>query len=229
MVNAFTFDEVKTMAVRAGFTTSESRIAAAIAFCEAPYSANGKQYADCDLVGDQALANATWGNSYGFFQIRSLRADYGKGTARDQLALTDPVFNCWAALQIKNTQGWTAWSTYNSGAYKAYLQDIYPPPPGVYVVVYGDSLSRIATKVGKGTWGDWARVNGIRSPYTIFIGEKLLHPWIEHTVVSGETLSGIVSTYGSGVTVARVATFNSISDPNKISVGQVIKIPNANL
>lgn len=44
-----------------------------------------------------------------------------------------------------------------------------------------------------------------------------------YTVVSGDTLSGIASKYGT--TYQKLAEYNNISDPNKIYPGQQIKIP----
>ena len=44
-----------------------------------------------------------------------------------------------------------------------------------------------------------------------------------YTVVSGDTLSGIASKYGT--TYQRLAEYNNIADPNKIYPGQQIKIP----
>ena len=46
---------------------------------------------------------------------------------------------------------------------------------------------------------------------------------IIYTVVSGDTLSGIASKYGT--TYQKLAEYNNISDPNKIYPGQQIKIP----
>lgn len=44
-----------------------------------------------------------------------------------------------------------------------------------------------------------------------------------YTVVSGDTLSGIASRYGT--TYQKLAEINNIADPNKIYVGQVLKAP----
>lgn len=49
---------------------------------------------------------------------------------------------------------------------------------------------------------------------------------IVYTVVSGDTLSGIASKYGT--TYQRLAEYNNIGDPNKIYPGQQIKIPGSN-
>lgn len=45
-----------------------------------------------------------------------------------------------------------------------------------------------------------------------------------YTVVKGDTLSSIAKKYGT--TYQKLAKYNGISNPNKISVGQKIKIPN---
>ena len=42
-------------------------------------------------------------------------------------------------------------------------------------------------------------------------------------MVSGDTLSGIASRYGT--TYQKLAEINNIADPNKIYVGQVLKVP----
>lgn len=52
-------------------------------------------------------------------------------------------------------------------------------------------------------------------------GEKV------YTVKSGDTLSGIAAKYGT--TYQELAKYNNISNPNRISVGQQIKIPGANV
>jgi GH25 family lysozyme M1 (1,4-beta-N-acetylmuramidase) len=44
-----------------------------------------------------------------------------------------------------------------------------------------------------------------------------------HTVKSGETLYSIAIKYGT--TIAAIAAYNNIANPNKIEVGQVLKIP----
>ena len=45
-----------------------------------------------------------------------------------------------------------------------------------------------------------------------------------YTVKSGDTLSGIAKRYNT--TYQALAQYNHIADPNKIYVGQQIKIPN---
>lgn len=173
MTNLFTQEEVRKLARAAGFSYRNARIASAIAMCEAAATQDNQPFADFDLVGDRDLANEKWGYSYGGFQIRSLRADYGTGRTRDAARLLDPEFNVRSARTIKLSQGWNAWSVYTSGMYKAYLQDMYPPPPNTYVVVSGDTLSKIGAMKGI-AWQDLARWNNIHYPYTIYIGQKIL-------------------------------------------------------
>lgn len=172
-MNLLTQNQVYEMCRGAGFTKLNSRIASAIAMCESPGTLNNQPASDFDAIGDKELANQTWGYSYGGFQIRSLRSHTGTGNYRDAERLLDPQFNVRSARAIKLQQGWGAWSVYRSGAYKAYLQDLYPPPPNTYVVISGDTLSKIGTKVGI-PWTDLARWNNIHSPYTIYIGQILL-------------------------------------------------------
>lgn len=93
-----------------GFNQAEAVIATAIAQAE-----SGNR---TDAVGDTTLQNATWGPSYGLWQVRSLKAESGKGTSRDGTRLTDPAFNARAAYAIyKGRGGWNNWSTYKDGAY----------------------------------------------------------------------------------------------------------------
>ena len=48
----------------------------------------------------------------------------------------------------------------------------------------------------------------------------------EHIVVAGENINAITKKYyGDALLVSKLCTYNNISDPNKIKVGQVIKIP----
>lgn len=229
MTNKMLQKDVAILAERVGFSPSNAKILAAISLVEAPYSEGGKSYTDFDRIGDQALANTKWGFSYGGLQIRSLLADAGTGRYRDADRLPNPEFNVRSAYTIWNQNGFTPWSTYMTGQYKAMMQDVYPPPQGVYIVIPGDALSTIAVKLKISAWQDLARVNAIRSPYTVFIGQILLLPWFEYIVKSGDTLSQIVASYGTGVTLAQVQEFNKIVNANQIQPGQLIKIPRSTL
>jgi nucleoid-associated protein YgaU len=184
-MNLRTQRQVFEMCQDVGFQIGQAKIASAIACCEAPGPSNGGEpTVDFDLIGDQELANTTWGYSYGGFQIRSLRAAKGTGAVRDEDILLKPRTNCRSALAIRRASGWEAWSTYKNGMHKAYLQEpfypgdeqVFTPEPGTYIVVAGDTLSGIADKIGGFTWQDLARVNGISAPYPVYIGQTLTLP-----------------------------------------------------
>lgn len=174
--------EIEEMLVSLGMKTKQARIGGAIALCEAPVYAradDGQYQANFGAIGDQALANDVWGYSYGGFQIRSLRIEKGTGKFRDEDKLLVPRFNCHSAILIKRAWGnWNAWTTYTSGMYKAYLQDLFPPPPNTYVVVAGDNLMSITEMLSNGqwVWQDLARINNLHDPYVIYIGQYLQLP-----------------------------------------------------
>lgn len=175
MSNQLTQNQVQALARKVGFGRfRDSRTLSAIAMVESPLKIGGISYSDFDAVGDQELEDETWGFSYGGCMIRALKAEYGKGTFRDAKRLVEPEFNVRSALKVKRTLGWNAWSVYSTGQHKAYLQERYPPAPGTVVVLGGDTLGSIAAELGDGTsWEDLARINGIHSPYTIYIGQTL--------------------------------------------------------
>jgi hypothetical protein len=183
MSNVLRQSEIEAILLDLGMKPKQARIGGAIALCEAPWGPNedGEFRSNFGAIGDEELANDTWGYSYGGFQIRSLRSEKGTGGIRDEDKLLVPRFNCRSAMLIKRRWGgWGAWSTYTSGMYKAYLQDLFPPPPNTYVVLGGDNLMSItesfALSGSTWTWEDLARLNGLHSPYVIYIGQHLTLP-----------------------------------------------------
>jgi hypothetical protein len=77
-------------------------------------------------LGDEKIANKTYGPSMGVFQIRSLKdpKKYPGGQWRDGKRLFDPSFNVKAAWNISNEgQNWKAWSAYKNGSFSRYLDD----------------------------------------------------------------------------------------------------------
>ena len=100
-----------------------------------------------------------------------------------------------------------------------------------YVVRRGDTLSKIALKYGT-TVNAIARLNGIRNPNLIYVGQILQIPntsnnavtsAIDYTIQRGDTLSEIASRYGTTVNV--LANLNGIRNPNRIYAGNIIKVP----
>ena len=107
-----------------------------------------------------------------------------------------------------------------------------------YTVKSGDCLSAIGSKLGV-NWKNIADANGIKNPYIIYVGQVLTIPGVNkkndaptssttsntsttYIVKSGDTLSAIAAKYGT--TYQKIALDNSISNPNKIYPGQVLKI-----
>lgn len=106
-----------------------------------------------------------------------------------------------------------------------------------YTVQSGDTLSVIAQQHGT-TVDTLATENNISNPDFISIGQTLTIPGTDgnggettpdeptsstYTVQSGDTLSAIAGQYGT--TVNALASENNISNPNLISIGQVLTIP----
>lgn len=102
------------LAKGAGFTGQNAAIMAAIAMAES--SGNSRAHNQNWKTGD---------NSYGLWQVNMIgemgpRRRQQFGIANND-ALFDPATNAMAAAQVYKSQGFGAWSVYNSGAYKAYL------------------------------------------------------------------------------------------------------------
>ena len=102
-----------------------------------------------------------------------------------------------------------------------------------YTVKSGDTLSGIAQKYGT-TYQEIAKLNGIKNPSYIKVGQKLKIPakssgssktttkTITYKVKKGDTLSGIAQKYGT--TYQKIAKENGIKNPSYIRVGQKLKI-----
>lgn len=125
------------LALGAGIPSGAVETAVAIALAESG--------GDTDARGDVGIQNATWGPSIGLWQIRSLKAETGKGTARDANALTDAAFNARAMAQISGGgTNWRPWSVYTSRSYLLYL-----PAAKVGVAANG-GVARTSSPTGPG-------------------------------------------------------------------------------
>lgn len=105
-----------------------------------------------------------------------------------------------------------------------------------YTVQRGDTLSSIAAKTGVSV-AELQRLNNIANPNRITVGQKLTLPSgttapsapattgaaRTYTVQRGDTLGKIAVRFG--VTVAQLQAANGITNPDRISVGQVLRIP----
>lgn len=207
-------------------------ILAALALAETPvfdkpgYS-NYDRVGDLDRVGQAAGGGKHYGPSVTSFQIRTLQEDTGKRTKRDiDYILQSLNFGCWAAIEIANGSGYEAWTTYTSNKYKAYLQEFYPPPDGVYVVVSGDTMYLIDRKLGlpRGTMLKWNPNRRI----PMRPGDHLQLGYVERTVKSGDTLYYLMKTAGytnpSKVDISEVATYALLDPPYTIYPKQVLRI-----
>ncbi len=107
-------EQIADFARAAGFSGNALVTAVAVAIAES----GGRT----DAKGDVSLQTATWGPSIGLWQIRSLNAEKGRGSARDELANYDPGHNARSAYSIAGGgTNFKPWSTYNGGQYKAHL------------------------------------------------------------------------------------------------------------
>jgi hypothetical protein len=173
MTNLFTQQQVTDLSISVGWEPAKAKIGGAISMVEAATVVDGKVYADADKIGDQHLMDATWDASYSLYMVRALVAHRGTGLPRDRTRLSDPEFNARSALLILNAQGFDAWTVYQTGQYKAYLLDVFPPPPKTHVVVAGDTLSKIADKYGVTVTELLLWNSGIRDPNKIAIGQHI--------------------------------------------------------
>lgn len=96
------------------------------------------------------------------------------------------------------------------------------------------SISEIVQEVVNGVWGNGEdrksrltnagyNYNEVQEKVNSILASNSI---VTYTVKSGDTLSSIASKYGT--TYQKLAEYNNISNPNIISVGQVIKIPSTN-
>ncbi|MFR0595664.1 LysM peptidoglycan-binding domain-containing protein [Limosilactobacillus mucosae] len=132
-------------------------------------------------------------------------------------------------LKLKNSQTTDSSSSTSTAATTA----------GTYTVKAGDTLSGIASRFSTSS-STLASLNSISNPNLIYVGQVLkvsagatnssstssasntATTASSYTVKSGDTLSAIAAKYGT--TYQALASANSISNPNDIYVGQVIKV-----
>lgn len=105
---------------------------------------------------------------------------------------------------------------------------------GVHVVRAGDTLASIAKTYGVSA-SALARANGISNPDLIRVGQRLVIPrgasgataakpaTRSYTVRAGDTLNAIARRFG--VSAASIAAANGLSNPNRIRIGMVLRIP----
>lgn len=105
---------IATLALEHGCDPSAAPTATAIAMAESGGSPSAQ--------GDVGLMTDVWDWSAGLWQIRGLRAQRGTGGLRDSIANQDAGTNAAAMYTVsRGCADWTPWSTYDSGAYEAFL------------------------------------------------------------------------------------------------------------
>jgi hypothetical protein len=127
---SYTFDELAEIWFTNGGNHPQTEVAAAIALAES----GGCRYALAGPVDVRPVPecrfNRTDGeNSFGLWQINIAAGANPEYAGKD---LFDPIINCLVAIQIsQNGADWSPWSTYESGAYLAYLPGQDVPQPAV--------------------------------------------------------------------------------------------------
>ena len=135
-------------------------------------------------------------------------------------------------LKLKNSQTTNSSSSSSSSTAATTV--------GTYTVKAGDTLSAIASRYSTSS-STLASLNSLSNPNLIYVGQVLkvssnastssstsssanstVTTAASYTVKSGDTLSAIAAKYGT--TYQALASTNSISNPNDIYVGQVIKV-----
>lgn len=105
----------------------------------------------------------------------------------------------------------------------------------VYTVRSGDTLSEIARRSGT-TVAELVRLNGISNPDRIGVGQRIELPYngaqaapqapqssaATYTVRAGDTLSKIAR--ANGTTWQELASLNNLSNPDRLSIGQTIRL-----
>lgn len=102
----------------------------------------------------------------------------------------------------------------------------YPPSSGTYVVQWGDTLGKIAARMGVSYYDILAVNPQIWNPSLIYGGQVINLPVVApvyHTVLSGETLRIIAGYYGASVYSLQLLN-PQLYDPNWIYAGQVIRV-----
>ncbi len=96
-----------------------------------------------------------------------------------------------------------------------------------YLVRKGDKLSIVAARFGLKS-KDLVDHNNLRNSNRIYIGQKLKIPsrpvsYNTYTVSMGDTLAAISRKFRSSV--SDIVSLNRLKDPNKLQVGQKLKVP----
>lgn len=117
--------EVYQALVSAGWAPAAAVIMTAIAGAESGWNDTA--------LGDTGITDATWGPSFGLFQIRTIKGQTGSGGDRDLSALSgDIAAQARAALHIAHGGAdFNPWTTYQSGKYKVFIPQAMQAAGGI--------------------------------------------------------------------------------------------------
>lgn len=110
------------------------------------------------------------------------------------------------------------WEKWVKSKWISYDDNVY------YIVKKGDNLSKIG-RLYNVSVDDLVSINNIKDKNLIYVNQKLIIPSSRSYVVKkGDTLSGIAKMYGMSVNELYEKNKDSVSNPNLIYVGQVLKL-----
>ena len=156
MADKLSASQIFSALLDGGFSREQARTMTAIAQAESAR--------DPGAIGDVALQNRTFGPSVGLFQIRTVKAETGKGTDRDIEHLTGNIqAQVKAALHISNNgTNFRPWSTFTSGSFRKFLDT----PLQAGVDLPAGSTGAVAAATGTATADPFAIDRG-KSPIAV--------------------------------------------------------------
>lgn len=181
------------------------------------------EYPDYALRGWNDYVEPNYSGDYAMHQFTSSGNISGWGDVLD-LSLFFGDENAWRAYAGATGQSVPA----PQPQAQNYVQPSVQPSGTTYIVQSGDTLSEIAQRFGT-TYQSLAAINNIADPNRIYPGQEIVIDGAAteasteyYTIQPGDTLSGIAERYGTSYQY--LAYINGISDPNKIYVGDTIRV-----
>lgn len=187
----YSYDELKTLAMDAGFTGKDVDIAAAVAVAES----GGRSHAYNPVGKD---------DSYGLWQI-NMKGKLGPerrkrfGIAKNS-DLFDPGINARAAKTIKDESGWDAWTTYKNGKYLKYVDGKSSTPESKPSVDDGSLIGGIKASfnaIGENLMKTGANIGGILIGITfivlgiVLLARKQVTNVVPIKGIAGKVLKGV--------------------------------------
>ena len=187
------------------------------------------EYPDYAARGWGDYVEPNYSGDYAMHQFTSSGSIAGYGGPLD-LSLFFGDENAWKAYAGATGQSVPAPQLQAQAQVQTYEQPVAQTDGTTYIVQAGDTLSGIAARYGT-TYQHLAAINGISNPDIIHVGDRIVIDGVVppqssddeyYTIQPGDTLSGIAERYGTSYQY--LAYINGISDPNKIYVGDTIRV-----